>query len=82
MAEDSVPALQITVRDRGPYRVYGTIRLVDAEGAELEVHPGEKGYISLCRCGHSNTKPFCDGTHKTVEFDSIVRIADLTANPD
>jgi len=33
--------------------------------------PGEA--IALCRCGHSSNKPFCDGTHKTAEFQSVVR---------
>lgn len=28
----------------------------------------EKGRVSLCRCGHSANKPYCDGTHKTVGF--------------
>lgn len=26
--------------------------------------------IALCRCGHSDNKPFCDGSHKRVEFDA------------
>jgi CDGSH-type Zn-finger protein len=45
----------------------------DAEGGsqewkESEALPAQESY-ALCRCGHSNTKPFCDGTHKKVGFD-------------
>ena len=56
----------ITVRANGPYKVVGAVRIVDAEGRELE--PPEGKAIALCRCGHSRTKPFCDATHRRVGF--------------
>ena len=62
--------IEITVRDNGPYRVTGPIKLIDATGAEFTL-VGE--FISLCRCGHSENKPFCDGTHRKVEFKSEPR---------
>lgn len=55
----------ITVRRNGPYRIQGPVTLQDHEGNPIAV-PGE--VFSLCRCGHSKTKPFCDGTHKTIGF--------------
>jgi CDGSH-type Zn-finger protein len=64
-AEDEVVIL---VRNNGPLRVYGPAKLVDAEGNQYEVPEGE--WFSLCRCGHSARKPFCDGTHKTIDFDA------------
>jgi CDGSH-type Zn-finger protein len=57
----------ILVRNNGPYRVYGPARLVDHDGNEIEVPPGE--WFVLCRCGHSKTKPFCDSTHKTIPWN-------------
>ena len=62
--------VEITVRDNGPYRVVGPISLIDATGAEFRL---EGEFISLCRCGHSENKPFCDGTHRKVEFKSEPR---------
>lgn len=71
MAEDA-PPVEIKVRDNGPYKVTGPIRLIDAEGNEFPVQ-GET--IVLCRCGHSRTKPFCDSSHKTVGFEACERAA-------
>jgi CDGSH-type Zn-finger protein len=57
------PLVEIKVRDNGPYRVSGPVRLVDAEGNEFVVSDDRP--IALCRCGQSQTKPFCDSSHKT-----------------
>lgn len=56
--------VEIKVRDNGPYKVTGDVRLVDAAGNEIDTAPYEKnGSIVLCRCGESRTKPFCDRSH-------------------
>ncbi len=66
--------VKITVRLNGPYRVEappGTVKLVDANGAEYDLGQKIKDGMtafSLCRCGGSVTKPFCDGTHSKVGF--------------
>jgi CDGSH-type Zn-finger protein len=58
--------VEIKVRRDGPYKVTGAVRLVDAEGNEIDTRPYEKdGTIVLCRCGESQTKPFCDKSHRT-----------------
>ena len=64
---------KITVSKNGPYMVSGSVPLaiqtigVDRKGDSTEWVEG-RGLASspkyaLCRCGHSKTKPFCDGTH-------------------
>ncbi|MGH9510335.1 MAG: CDGSH iron-sulfur domain-containing protein [Terriglobales bacterium] len=58
--------VKITVKTNGPYRIEGAVKLVDLEGKEWDV--SAKPAFSLCRCGHSANKPFCDGTHKTINF--------------
>jgi CDGSH-type Zn-finger protein len=57
--------------DNGPYLVKGAARLLDAEGNQYTA----SDTIALCRCGHSSTKPFCDGTHETTNFAAINRHA-------
>ena len=52
------------VKPNGSIRVVGTIDFVDAEGNVLET----KTDFSLCRCGHSKEKPYCDGSHRDAGF--------------
>jgi len=69
-----VDPVEIKVRDNGPYKVTGPIRLIDADGHEFEL-PDDGKPIVLCRCGGSETKPFCDSSHKRNGFDSCERAA-------
>jgi 3-phenylpropionate/trans-cinnamate dioxygenase ferredoxin subunit len=72
----------ITVRANGPYKVEGQVRIVDAEGNEFVVPEGDG--IVLCRCGHSQTKPFCDKSHRRVGFhadDSCPRLVSGQTSP-
>ncbi|MFC7442079.1 CDGSH iron-sulfur domain-containing protein [Laceyella putida] len=59
---------KIQVLDNGPLVVKGEVELVDAEGNAFT----HKKVISLCRCGLSSNKPFCDGTHKG-QFEDCAR---------
>lgn len=54
----------ITVRPNGPYRVEGGVPLEDADGKPYELKPA----YSLCRCGKSANKPYCDKTHQECGF--------------
>jgi CDGSH-type Zn-finger protein len=65
------PPVEIKVRDHGPYKVSGPVRLVDADGGVFDV-AGDRP-IALCRCGRSATKPFCDASHKRTGFVSCER---------
>jgi len=47
-------------------RVTGTVDFVDADGNVVET----KTDFSLCRCGASKEKPFCDGSHRDAGFAS------------
>ncbi|OYD06711.1 CDGSH iron-sulfur domain-containing protein [Paludifilum halophilum] len=59
---------KIQTMDRGPLIVRGDVELVDAEGNTFET----KKQFALCRCGLSQNKPFCDGTHSG-NFDDCAR---------
>jgi CDGSH-type Zn-finger protein len=62
----------IRVRDNGPYVVEGPVQVLDAEGKPFPL-PSGKPAIALCRCGHSQNKPFCDGSHRTSGFQASER---------
>jgi CDGSH-type Zn-finger protein len=76
--------IKITVRKNGPYRVEdpeGLIELVDADGNKYDLTG--KPAFSLCRCGASVNKPFCDGTHSKLGFqaaESAVKKAEESGN--
>ena len=67
--------VKIEIRKNGPYRVHGYVTLVDHEGNLVPIPEGRRKFtpegdtwISLCRCGGSVVKPFCDGTHSRIGF--------------
>ena len=64
-------AVKITARKNGPYRVEATegeVILIDHEGNNFDLTG--KPAFSLCRCGASVNKPFCDGTHSKIGFQA------------
>lgn len=70
------PEQNIRITKDGPYVVSGSVPLIQEAivlvGGHREYHtrhlfPAQQTY-SLCRCGHSKTPPFCDGTHKATHF--------------
>lgn len=56
--------LTVTPRPRGPLFLRGRVRIQDAEGRVIR----EDTRVALCRCGGSQNKPFCDGSHRTNGF--------------
>lgn len=67
--------VKVTVRNGGPLRIEGEITLLDQEGKPFGL--GGRTALSLCRCGHSANKPFCDGSHGRAGFDSVCPARDL-----
>ena len=66
---------KITVRNNGPLRIEGEFTIYDTEGKAFDL--AGRTAISLCRCGHSANKPFCDSSHKTAGFQSVVEARQL-----
>lgn len=62
---------KITINHNGAIRIEGDFEIVDPEGQPFGL--AGRTAITLCRCGHSANKPFCDGSHKVCNFtDSVV----------
>lgn len=59
----------IQVRPNGPLKVTGDFEITDAEGKRFDL--AGRLAISLCRCGQSANRPFCDGTHGKAGFASV-----------
>jgi CDGSH-type Zn-finger protein len=78
--------VKITARNNGPFRVEapeGSVELVDADGNKFDITG--KPAFSLCRCGGSINKPFCDGTHSKIGFaaaEAAVKKEDAQGTPD
>lgn len=69
------PAVEVSLD--GPYRVTGGIPLADAAGGEIHRASGSsREHFALCRCGHSQNKPFCSGMHWYIQFRDPARPAD------
>lgn len=56
---------KITITDGGPYQVEGGIPILDHKGVPIEA----ADVYYMCRCGGSKSKPFCDGTHNSNNFN-------------
>ena len=77
---------KVKVTRNGPYLASGDIQLseaimcVDADDQchgwkEGKKYPAQENY-TLCRCGHSQNKPFCDRTHAKIKFDGTEEASD------
>ncbi|HUL15967.1 MAG TPA: CDGSH iron-sulfur domain-containing protein [Terriglobales bacterium] len=68
-------ATKITINSNGSIRVEGDFEILDPSGTPFGL--GGRTGVSLCRCGHSANKPFCDGSHKTTGFVDTIVARDL-----
>jgi CDGSH-type Zn-finger protein len=71
-----MPDTKITINNNGSIRIEGDFEIVDPQGAVFGL-AGRK-VIGLCRCGMSQNKPFCDGSHRN-GFNDPVAARDLPA---
>jgi CDGSH-type Zn-finger protein len=72
-----MPSTKITINNNGNIRVEGDFEIVDPQGNAFGL--AGRTVISLCRCGQSKNKPFCDGSHNAVGFNDHVVARDLPA---
>lgn len=71
--QEQVPATNvILVTDSGEYRVRGDVQLTTMDGETI----AEEYRMTLCRCGQSENKPFCDNTHRKAGFVAPSQVID------
>lgn len=56
------------IKVSGPIWVKGGIRIESADGSNYEI----RNRVTLCRCGQSSNKPFCDTTHASIHFEDNI----------
>lgn len=67
----------IMIRPDGPLIARGEVEILDAEGKVL--FSGDD--VALCRCGASSNKPFCDGSHREINFSDKAEFVDQKMEP-
>ncbi len=65
---------KLTVLSNGSLKVQGDFEIVDKDGNVYDL--GGRDLVSLCRCGLSKNKPFCDGAHRN-HFEHTAEAFDL-----
>jgi CDGSH-type Zn-finger protein len=75
LPEETMAGTKLTILDDGSIRVEGDFEIVDPQGRAFGL--AGRTRVTLCRCGQSSRKPFCDSTHKTCGFQSTVVAFDL-----
>ena len=67
---------KITVNNNGSLRIEGDFEIVDKAGNTYDL--GGREIVSICRCGLSKNKPFCDGSHKGTDMSPVKSEATAT----
>jgi CDGSH-type Zn-finger protein len=70
---------RMTIKNNGSIRIEGDFELFDINGGKFDL--AGRTAISLCRCGTSKDKPFCDGSHREVGFQSEIKARTLPSLP-
>lgn len=65
----------IIIKKNGSISVEGDFTIQDADGGTFGL--GGRTRVSLCRCGQSSKKPFCDGSHRAAGFEDACEAYDL-----
>jgi len=72
-----MPTAKITVNHNGPLRIEGDFVIAGAAGKRFGL--AGRAAVTLCRRGHSENKPFRDGSHSRQGFQSVCEARDLPA---
>ena len=62
--QDEEQKTEVKVLENGPIIIKGNFKIIGTDGEELK----QMKVASICRCGHSENQPYCDGTHKKIKF--------------
>lgn len=66
----SMATTKLTINSNGSVKIEGDFEIVDRNGDKYDL--GGREIVSICRCGLSQNKPFCDGSHKGhFEHDAV-----------
>ncbi len=65
---------KLTINNNGSVKIEGDFEIVDMQGNNYGLQG--RTVVSICRCGLSANKPFCDGSHKTNGFSATARATD------
>lgn len=77
-AEEAIPEQnRIILWHDGPLQIIGDLSI---QGADVAIE--QETRATLCRCGASQNKPFCDNTHKKIDFKAPAFAPKKDANPD
>jgi CDGSH-type Zn-finger protein len=66
---------KVTILNNGSIRIEGDFTINDADGVPFNL--AGRTAIGLCRCGQSENKPFCDGSHNRIGFASVCPAREL-----
>lgn len=65
MESASEDRIKVEVRERGPLVVHGKLSITHSDGSK----ENKSRVTTFCRCGTSSNQPFCDGSHKDVDYE-------------